>query len=323
MNEERHKLEPKPEQTREDSADDKLQPAAVDADGGEDGAGSEVSAPISRDGPKPGTQERLEKAQRALRMVTLSLPYLTQLAHAVQLRIDSRIDTAAVTPSGRVLFNPQFLDSLTLAEATMITAHELYHLALQTHERGEDADGWLVNIAHDLIINDILEAELRMTPPAGALRCFGTRHVSMERLLVGIRKRQQQNRLPATLWRTGKEKPAPQNEMERALDEAVTATESAAANLAPEPSLAGGLGPEKLIRAPDWSTIIRDRSQRSRNLDILLTVSRVAEYAHRECHLVHRDIKPQNVLVGEYREVYLVDWGLAVQVGMTQCSTNP
>ena len=72
---------------------------------------------------------------------------------------------------------------------------------------------------------------------------------------------------------------------------------------------------EKLIRAPDWSATIRDRSLRSRNLDILLTVSRAAEYAHRECSLVHRDIKPQNVLVGEYREVYLVDWGLAVQVG--------
>lgn len=76
-----------------------------------------------------------------------------------------------------------------------------------------------------------------------------------------------------------------------------------------------GLLVEKLIQAPDWSATIRNPAKLGRNLEILATVSRAAEYAHRECGLVHRDIKPQNVLVGKYREVYLIDWGLAVQVG--------
>ncbi|MEL6897925.1 MAG: serine/threonine-protein kinase, partial [Planctomycetota bacterium] len=71
---------------------------------------------------------------------------------------------------------------------------------------------------------------------------------------------------------------------------------------------------EKLIHAADWSTMIRDPMQRDRNLEILVTVSRAAEYAYKEHGIIHRDIKPQNVLVGDYREVYLVDWGLAVQI---------
>lgn len=77
---------------------------------------------------------------------------------------------------------------------------------------------------------------------------------------------------------------------------------------------------EKLIRAPDWSSLIRDRARLARNMEILLTVARAAAYAHRECRLVHRDIKPQNILVGKYHEVYLVDWGLAVQVGADAAS---
>lgn len=71
---------------------------------------------------------------------------------------------------------------------------------------------------------------------------------------------------------------------------------------------------EKLIQAPDWSTLIHNDLNLSQNLEILLKVSQAASYAHRKCDLVHRDIKPQNVLVSEFGEVYLVDWGLAVQV---------
>ncbi|MEM7456156.1 MAG: serine/threonine-protein kinase [Planctomycetota bacterium] len=70
---------------------------------------------------------------------------------------------------------------------------------------------------------------------------------------------------------------------------------------------------EKLIEAPDWSETIREKSLQARNLEILLTVSRAAEYAHRKSRLVHRDIKPQNILVGDFNEIYLADWGLAVR----------
>ena len=47
------------------------------------------------------------------------------------------------------------------------------------------------------------------------------------------------------------------------------------------------------------------------HLDVLQQVCNAAYFAHSR-GLVHRDIKPANVMIGEFGEVYLVDWGLAI-----------
>lgn len=51
-----------------------------------------------------------------------------------------------------------------------------------------------------------------------------------------------------------------------------------------------------------WST--------TRVLGVLLKVCEAMAYAH-EKGVVHRDLKPQNVMVGRFGEVYVMDWGLA------------
>ena len=47
-----------------------------------------------------------------------------------------------------------------------------------------------------------------------------------------------------------------------------------------------------------------------RLLGAFIQVSRALAYAHAR-GILHHDIKPENVLLGDFGEVYLADWGLA------------
>ncbi len=47
------------------------------------------------------------------------------------------------------------------------------------------------------------------------------------------------------------------------------------------------------------------------HLEILIDVCHALEFAHSR-GIVHRDIKPDNVMIGSFGEVYLLDWGVAV-----------
>ena len=53
---------------------------------------------------------------------------------------------------------------------------------------------------------------------------------------------------------------------------------------------------------------------RERHLRILIQVCNAVHFAN-ERGILHRDIKPGNVIIGEHGEVYLIDWGLAVSLG--------
>jgi len=79
----------------------------------------------------------------------------------------------------------------------------------------------------------------------------------------------------------------------------------------------------KRVGGVGWNTVIRDpEAVRTRfgatdvfawNISILVQVLNAVRFAHSR-GVVHRDLKPSNVMIGEFGEVYLLDWGIAVSV---------
>jgi serine/threonine-protein kinase len=79
----------------------------------------------------------------------------------------------------------------------------------------------------------------------------------------------------------------------------------------------------KCIEGVTWADLIADVAGMStrfgeqdlldHNLGILMLVCRAAHFAHAR-GIIHRDIKPDNVMIGEFGEVYLHDWGIAVSM---------
>ena len=66
----------------------------------------------------------------------------------------------------------------------------------------------------------------------------------------------------------------------------------------------------------------RDRYDLVQLVDVLIHVVQALRYAHSH-RVIHRDIKPDNILVGRYDEVLLMDWGLAKVWGEDGSSQEP
>ena len=75
----------------------------------------------------------------------------------------------------------------------------------------------------------------------------------------------------------------------------------------------------KLVRGRGWDVLIAEDFRRmapgeflARHLAILYDVTQAVAFAHSR-GVIHRDLKPGQVMVGEFGETVLMDWGLAVR----------
>jgi serine/threonine protein kinase/WD40 repeat protein len=65
----------------------------------------------------------------------------------------------------------------------------------------------------------------------------------------------------------------------------------------------------KLIKGSEWHRVMSKRSQEE-NLEIFEKLADAVGFAHSK-RIINLDIKPQNVILGGYGEVYVTDWGMA------------
>ncbi len=80
----------------------------------------------------------------------------------------------------------------------------------------------------------------------------------------------------------------------------------------------------KRIEGDTWSDLLCDKAATKRHsldrdplefhLRVLIQVCNAIHFAHSR-NVVHRDIKPDNVMVGDFGEVYVLDWGVATRPG--------
>lgn len=126
------------------------------------------------------------RARKALKLVSANLPHLAGLAHTVRVKASRRYPVAAIGATGLLVVNPRVFSESPVADLVYVLAHELMHLALDTFGRGGQADGFLVNVAHDYVINDILTEELARPAPLGGLRREGARKESLESIITEL-----------------------------------------------------------------------------------------------------------------------------------------
>jgi WD40 repeat protein len=85
----------------------------------------------------------------------------------------------------------------------------------------------------------------------------------------------------------------------------------------------------KLVHGTEWSKLLHPERFAGTNADvppvpldleghlrILLAVANAVAFAHAK-NILHRDLKPDNVMVGEFGEVLVMDWGIAVDLSGT------
>jgi serine/threonine protein kinase len=69
----------------------------------------------------------------------------------------------------------------------------------------------------------------------------------------------------------------------------------------------------KEVRGAPWRKTI-DTASEEDNLEVLHKVADAIAFSHSR-GVLHRDLKPDNVMIGEFGEVLVMDWGLALPVG--------
>lgn len=110
-----------------------------------------------------------EKLAKAKSYLILGNIFFASLLLSMEFVESDEIKTFA-TDGERILYNAEFLESLTVSEVQFVLAHEIMHCIFQHMNRLGERDAKRWNIATDYVINDLLSRESGVgTMPVGGL----------------------------------------------------------------------------------------------------------------------------------------------------------
>jgi predicted metal-dependent peptidase len=267
---------------------------------------------------RPKSQVALERAKQALRLVSANLPHLSGLARLARLKVTRRTPVASVAASGLVLVNPDVYASVPLLDAAFVLAHELMHLALDTHGRQGNSDPLLVNFAHDYIINDMLYNELAREPPLGGLFRSGAREQSLEELVAKLGNEVSGRKRFCWNPRAGRRKDAPDSgcfPLRRALQDAGLVPRDQVETI--DPGLARGdviPGPREDEFEPEIDSTTRQRL-RDQVRRAAAKAASLAEMRKKIDDASQPDVPPQRgeAMLRAIRDAYDTPWERALQ----------
>lgn len=70
---------------------------------------------------------------------------------------------------------------------------------------------------------------------------------------------------------------------------------------------------------PRWDDV--DGTPQMWLLDVFIQVTLAVEHAHSN-NIIHRDIKTENIMVGDFGQVFLIDWGIAIDMNEAGAATT-
>ena len=100
--------------------------------------------------------ETINKLLQAKTRLSLREPFFSSILFRFPMEATETVPYAAVTPRGRILYNPEAIEKLSVEEIVFLLCHEVLHIAFSHSLRRGEREHYLFNIASDAVINEML-----------------------------------------------------------------------------------------------------------------------------------------------------------------------
>ena len=127
-------------------------------------------------------QDVRKKLSKACAQLMIRHPFFGSLVYQHELELSDAVPTAAATPDGRMLFNPEFVEQYDTQNLMFLIAHEVMHIVFAHSARRGNRDRDTYNIACDAVINEILVAEGVGQFIGGGIRMEGAQDETSENI---------------------------------------------------------------------------------------------------------------------------------------------